>query len=54
MFVISSSRFRRQVKLVLLKKCWYRWESWCSLNQNQVIPENRNSYVGETEHEGDC
>jgi hypothetical protein len=38
--MISSSRFRRQVKIVLLKKCWQRWKTWYSCSHNQVAPQN--------------
>jgi hypothetical protein len=38
--MISSSRFRRQMKIVLLKKCWQRWKTWCCYGNNQVAPQN--------------
>lgn len=41
--MIISSRFRRQVKVVLVKKCWQRLKSCCCLGQNQVSPENQNT-----------
>jgi hypothetical protein len=39
MFVLSSSRFRRQVKLALVKKCWQRWKSWCRSRHNRIGPQ---------------
>ena len=41
--MISSSRFRRQVKYVLIKKCWQRWQCWCCSNNNEIAPENVDS-----------
>lgn len=41
--MILSSRFRRQVKLVLKKRCWQRWKSWCCCGSNRITPE-----IGET------
>jgi hypothetical protein len=42
-FMMSSSRFRRQVKLVLVKKFWQRWKHWCCLKSNQIGPVNTES-----------
>ncbi|CAF1409153.1 unnamed protein product [Adineta steineri] len=39
-FIIFSSRFRRQVKLVLVKKCWKRWTYWCCHINNRIEPDN--------------
>ncbi|CAF4238308.1 unnamed protein product, partial [Adineta steineri] len=39
-FIIFSSRFRRQVKLVLVKKCWQRWKYWCCSINNRIEPDN--------------
>ncbi|CAF0986320.1 unnamed protein product [Adineta steineri] len=39
-FIIFSSRFRRQVKFVLVKRCWQRWKYWCCHINNQIEPEN--------------
>ncbi|CAF0865588.1 unnamed protein product [Adineta steineri] len=54
LFIIFSSRFRRQVKLVLVKKCWQRWKSWCCHINNQIEPDNniegRNSQVESEEN----
>jgi hypothetical protein len=36
--MISSSRFRRQVKVVLVKKCWQRWKHCFCSNNNQIGP----------------
>ncbi len=41
--MITSSRFRRQVKFVLVKKCWQRWKHWCCFNNNQIGPANPES-----------
>jgi hypothetical protein len=41
--MISSSRFRRQVRLVLVKKCWQRLKHWCYFNDNQIGPVNTES-----------
>ncbi|CAF1186714.1 unnamed protein product [Adineta steineri] len=53
-FLIFSSRFRRQVKLVLVKKCWQRWKYWCCSINNQIepdnIPETRNSRIESEEN----
>jgi hypothetical protein len=38
-FVLSSSRFRRQVKFVLLKKCWQPWKLWCRSRHNRIGPQ---------------
>ncbi|CAF0797558.1 unnamed protein product [Adineta steineri] len=40
LFIIFSSRFRRQVKLVLVKKFWQRWNYWCCSINNRIEPEN--------------
>ncbi|CAF4122612.1 unnamed protein product, partial [Adineta steineri] len=39
-FIIFSSRFRRQVKFVLVKTCWQRWKYWCCSINNRIEPEN--------------
>ncbi|CAF1197012.1 unnamed protein product [Adineta steineri] len=39
-FIIFSPRFRRQVKLVLVKKCWQRWKYWCCSINNRIDPGN--------------
>ncbi|CAF1347383.1 unnamed protein product [Adineta steineri] len=53
-FIIFSSRFRRQVKLVLVKKCWQRWKHWCCPINNRVEPDNniepRNSQIESVEN----
>ncbi|CAF4078750.1 unnamed protein product [Adineta steineri] len=40
LFIIFSPRFRRQVKLVLVKKCWQRWKYWCCHMNNRIEPDN--------------
>ncbi|CAF0987920.1 unnamed protein product [Adineta steineri] len=54
LFIIFSSRFRRQVKLVLVKKCWERWKYWCCQINNRVEPDNnieaRNSQMESEEN----
>ncbi|CAF1057772.1 unnamed protein product [Adineta steineri] len=54
LFLIFSPRFRRQVKLVLVKKCWQRWKYWCCSINNQIepdnIPETRNSQIESEEN----
>ncbi|CAF1171005.1 unnamed protein product [Adineta steineri] len=37
-FFITSARFRRQVKHVLVKKCWRRCKRWFLYSRNQVNP----------------
>ncbi|CAF0799318.1 unnamed protein product [Adineta steineri] len=53
-FIIFSSRFRRQVKLVLVRKCWQRWKYWCCSINNRIEPENntepRNSQMESDEN----
>ncbi|CAF0987835.1 unnamed protein product [Adineta steineri] len=52
-FILFSSRFRRQVKLVLVKKCWERWKYWCCRINNQIEPvnsETRNSQMESEEN----
>ncbi|CAF1030214.1 unnamed protein product [Adineta steineri] len=53
-FVIFSSRFRRQVKFVLVKKCWQRWKHWCYSINNRIEPDNniepRNSQMESEEN----
>ncbi|CAF1187604.1 unnamed protein product [Adineta steineri] len=53
-FIIFSSRFRRQVKLVLVKKCWQRWKYWCCCINNRIEPDNntepRNSQMESDEN----
>ncbi|CAF4063216.1 unnamed protein product [Adineta steineri] len=39
-FIIFSPRFRRQVKFVLVKKCWQRWKYWCCYTNNRIEPDN--------------
>ncbi|CAF1400574.1 unnamed protein product [Adineta steineri] len=39
-FIIFSRRFRRQVKLVLVKKCCKRWTYWCCHINNRIEPDN--------------
>jgi hypothetical protein len=41
--MISSSRYRHQVKLVLLKKCSQRWKHLFSSRSNQIGPVNTES-----------
>jgi hypothetical protein len=36
--MMSSSRFRRQVRLVLVKNCWQRWKHWFCFDNNQIGP----------------
>ncbi|CAF0986263.1 unnamed protein product [Adineta steineri] len=53
LFIMFSSRFRRQVKLVLVKKCWERWKYWCCRINNQIEPvnsETRNSQMESEEN----
>ncbi|CAF0829228.1 unnamed protein product [Adineta steineri] len=54
LFLIFSSRFRRQVKVVLVKKCWQRWKYWCCSINNRIepgnIPETRNSQIESEEN----
>ncbi|CAF1025647.1 unnamed protein product [Adineta steineri] len=53
-FIIFSSRFRRQVKFVLVKKCWQRWKHWCCSINNRIEPDNniepRNSQMESEEN----
>ncbi|CAF0986243.1 unnamed protein product [Adineta steineri] len=53
-FTIFSSRFRRQVKFVLVKKCWQQWKYWCCSMNNQIEPDNdieaRNSQIESEEN----
>ncbi|CAF1398303.1 unnamed protein product [Adineta steineri] len=53
-FIIFSSRFRRQVKLVLVKECWQRWKYWCCSINNRIEPNNniegRNSQMESEEN----
>ncbi|CAF1034596.1 unnamed protein product [Adineta steineri] len=39
-FIIFSSRFRRQVKLVLVRKYWQRWKYWCCYINNRIESDN--------------
>ncbi|CAF0973214.1 unnamed protein product [Adineta ricciae] len=39
LFLITSARYRRQVKYVLKKKCWRTIKAWVSQSENQVYPE---------------
>jgi hypothetical protein len=41
--MISSSRFRRQMKHALVKNCWQRWKQWFCFNNNQINPVDRES-----------
>ena len=36
--MVSSARFRRQVKHILIKKYWRKCKQWCSYNRNQIDP----------------
>ncbi|CAF0986182.1 unnamed protein product [Adineta steineri] len=52
-FIIFSPRFRRQVKIVLVKKYWQRWKYWCCHTNNRIEPFNiepRNSQVESEEN----
>ncbi|CAF0865399.1 unnamed protein product [Adineta steineri] len=53
-FIIFSSRFRHQVKFVLVKICWQRWKSWCCHINNRTEPDNnielRNSQMDSEEN----
>ncbi|CAF0987727.1 unnamed protein product [Adineta steineri] len=53
-FLIFSSRFRRQVKLVLVKRCWQRWKYWCCHTNNRIEADNntepRNSQMESEEN----
>ncbi|CAF0909628.1 unnamed protein product [Adineta steineri] len=40
LFIIFSPRFRRQVKFVLVKRCWQRWKYWCCSINNRIEPDN--------------
>ncbi|CAF0942746.1 unnamed protein product [Adineta steineri] len=40
LFTIFSSRFRRQVKFVLIKTSWQQWKYWCCCINNLIEPEN--------------
>ncbi|CAF4066053.1 unnamed protein product, partial [Adineta steineri] len=40
LFIITSSRFRRQTKYVIFKKLWPRCKQGCCLKNNEVVPEN--------------
>ncbi|CAF0820530.1 unnamed protein product [Adineta steineri] len=37
-FFASSSRYRRQMKYVLTKKCWHYWKQRFSFDRNQIHP----------------
>ncbi|CAF0845993.1 unnamed protein product [Adineta steineri] len=37
-FSVSSSRYRRQVKYILIKKCWYQLKRRFYFNRNQIEP----------------
>jgi hypothetical protein len=41
--MISSSRFRRQVKVVLVKNCWQRLKHWFCFKNNQIDPVHTES-----------
>ncbi|CAF0924994.1 unnamed protein product [Adineta steineri] len=44
-YVILSSRFRRQVKSILLKKYWQLWKCCCcAIKNNRIGPENPESF----------
>ncbi|CAF1080573.1 unnamed protein product [Adineta steineri] len=53
-FIVFSSRFRRQVKLVLVRKCWQRWKYWCCSVNNRIESDNnielRNSQMKSVEN----
>jgi hypothetical protein len=51
--MISSSRFRHQVKFVLVKKCCKWWKQWCCFGNNQIAPHNAESDGPNIEHEED-
>jgi hypothetical protein len=36
--MLTSSRFRRQVKYFLVKRCWKSMKNWCKSNRNEVHP----------------
>jgi hypothetical protein len=38
--MMSSSRFHRQVKFVLVKMCWAQWKHWRCFENNQIAPGN--------------
>ncbi|UJR07456.1 hypothetical protein I4U23_011745 [Adineta vaga] len=38
-FFLTSPRFRRQVKFVLVKKCWHQIVHRCCFDNNQILPE---------------
>ncbi|CAF1092636.1 unnamed protein product [Adineta steineri] len=40
LFLISSSRYRRQVKYVLKKKYWRPMKTWLCCRKNQIHPDN--------------
>ncbi|CAF1208884.1 unnamed protein product [Adineta steineri] len=48
-FLILSSRFRRQVKFLLVKKYWQRFKYMCQLNNNQINPENAEAFGADME-----
>ncbi|CAF3864160.1 unnamed protein product [Adineta steineri] len=54
LFIIFSSRFRRQMKFVLVKKYWQRWKYWCCSMNNRIEPDNniegRNSQMESDEN----
>ncbi|CAF1259577.1 unnamed protein product [Adineta ricciae] len=38
-FCVAFRRFHRQVKHVLIKKCWRQCKLWCSSGKNQINPD---------------
>ncbi|CAF1525566.1 unnamed protein product [Adineta steineri] len=54
LFLIFSSRFRRQVKFIPVKICWQRCKYWCRSINNRVEPDNniepRNSQIDSEEN----
>ncbi|CAF1527952.1 unnamed protein product [Adineta steineri] len=48
-FLILSSRFRRQVKFLLVKKYWQRLKYLCHLSNNQINPENAEAFGADME-----
>ncbi|UJR16888.1 hypothetical protein I4U23_003786 [Adineta vaga] len=47
-FMITSARFRRQVKFILVKKCWKRWKHCCCSKTNRIIPKDVDLDAGYT------
>lgn len=49
--MISSARFRHQVKCLIVKKGWRQLKKWCYPQTNQVAPDNLQSDVPNMEIE---